>query len=169
MILKSKLAATLTLFALLTNMTVAQAPNVTLRGVDGSLFSVAENKGKVIVLSFGATWVPMTSKELPALQKLVNAHPRASFYWVSTNSAKAGEKNFAADADLQAFATRHGLKIPVLRDADRAAYRAFGLTSLPSMIVLDQAGNVKLKYEGFDPDQAEPFGAVGQAINELTR
>jgi peroxiredoxin len=169
MILKSKLAATLTLFALLTNAVVAQAPNVTLRGVDGSSFSLADNKGKVIVLSFGATWVPMTSKELPALQKLVSAHPKASFYWVSTNSAKAGEKNFAADADLQAFAAKYGLKIPVLRDADRAAYRAFGLTSLPSLIVIDQAGNVKLKHEGFDPDQADPFGDVSQALNQLTK
>jgi peroxiredoxin len=169
MILKSKLAPMLTIIALLANAVVAQAPNVTLRGVDGSSFSVAENKGKVIVLSFGATWVPMTSKELPALQKLVNAHPKASFYWVSTNAAKAGEKNFAADADLQAFATKYGLKIPVLRDADKAAYRAFGLTSLPSLIVIDQAGNIKLKHEGFDPDQAEPFGDVSQVINQLTK
>lgn len=169
MILKSKLAPMLTILALLANSVAAQAPNVNLRGVDGSSFSVAENKGKVIVLSFGATWVPMTSKELPALQKLVNAHPKASFYWVSTNAAKAGEKNFAADADLQAFAAKYGLKIPVLRDADKAAYRAFGLTSLPSLIVIDQAGNIKLKHEGFDPDQAEPFGDVSQAINQLTK
>lgn len=169
MILKSRIITTLTLFALLSNAAVPQAPNISLRGVDGSSFSVAENKGKVIVLSFGATWVPMTSKELPALQKLVSAHPKASFYWVSTNSTKAGEKNFAADADLQAFAAKYGLKIPVLRDADKAAYRAFGLTSLPSLIVIDQAGNVKLKHEGFDPDQADPFGDVGQAIHQLTK
>lgn len=169
MILKSRIVATLTLFVLLTTAIAAQAPNITLTGVDGSNFSLASNKGKVIVLSFGATWVPMTSKELPALQKLVSAHPKASFYWVSTNSAKAGEKNFAADADLQAFAAKNGLRIPVLRDADKAAYRALGLTSLPSLIVIDQAGNIKLKHEGFDPDQADPFGDVTQAINQLTK
>ncbi len=167
--LKSKVIVPLTLFALLFNTAIAQAPNVSLRAVDGSSFSLADNKGKVIVLSFGATWVPMTSKELPALQKLVSAHPKANFYWVSTNSAKTGEKNFAADADLQAFAAKCGLKIPVLRDADKAAYRAFGLTSLPSLLVIDQAGNVKLKHEGFDPDQADPFGDVSQAINQLTK
>ena len=169
MILKSKLVAAFTLFALITTAIAAQAPNVTLTGLDGSNFSLASNKGKVIVLSFGATWVPMTSKELPALQKLVSAHPKASFYWVSTNSAKTGEKNFAADADLQAFAAKNGLRIPVLRDADKAAYRAFGLTSLPSLIVIDQVGNIKLKHEGFDPDQPEPFGDVSQAINQLTK
>ncbi len=167
MILKSKIIAPLTLLALLLNSAIAQAPNISLRGVDGSSFSLADNKGKVIVLSFGATWVP--TKELPALQKLASAHAKASFYWVSTNSAKAGEKNYAADADLQAFAAKNGLKIPVLRDADRAAYRALGLTSLPSLIVIDQAGNVKLKHEGFDPDQADPFGDVTQAINQLTK
>ncbi|MFN7927582.1 MAG: TlpA disulfide reductase family protein [Blastocatellia bacterium] len=169
MILKSKLVTAFTLFALLTSAFAAQAPNVSLSGADGSSFSLASNKGKVVVLSFGATWVPMTAKELPALQKLVSAHPKASFYWVSTNAAKAGEKNFASDADLQAFAAKNGLRIPVLRDADKAAYKAFGLTSLPSLIVIDPAGNIKLKHEGFDPDQADPFGDVSQAITQLTK
>ena len=167
--LKSKLVIAFTLFALISSAIAAQAPNVTLTGVDGSNFSLASNKGKVVVLSFGATWVPMTAKELPALQKLVSAHPKASFYWVSTNAAKAGEKNFASDADLQAFAAKNGLRIPVLRDADKAAYKAFGLTSLPSLIVIDQVGNIKIKHEGFDPDQAEPFGDVSQAIAQLTK
>ncbi|HEX4946501.1 MAG TPA: TlpA disulfide reductase family protein [Blastocatellia bacterium] len=167
--MKTKLVATLTLLALLIQAAEAQAPSVSLRGADGSSFNLADHKGKIVVLSFGATWVPMTSKELPALQKLVSGHPKASFYWVSTNSAKAGEKNFASDADLQAFAAKNGLRIPVLRDADKAAYRAFGLTSLPSLVVIDQAGNVKLKHEGFDPDQADPFGDVSQAINQLTK
>ena len=169
MILKSKLIAALTLLALITNAIAAQAPNVSLTGLDGSSFSLASNKGKVIVLSFGATWVPMTAKELPALQKLVTVHPKASFYWVSTNAAKTGEKNFASDADLQAFAAKNGLKIPVLRDADKTAYKAFGLTSLPSLIVIDQAGNIKIKHEGFDPDQTDPFGDVSQAILQLTK
>ncbi|MBS1806937.1 MAG: TlpA family protein disulfide reductase [Acidobacteria bacterium] len=169
MILKSRIVAALTLFALITSAIAAQAPNVTLTGVDGGSFSLASQKGKVIVLSFGATWVPMTSKELPALQKLVTAHPKASFYWVSTNAAKAGEKNFASDADLQAFAAKNGLRIPVLRDADKAAYKAFGLTSLPSLIVIDQTGNIKIKHEGFDPDQADPFADVSQAIIQLTK
>ena len=167
--LKNTIAATFTLFALLVNAAVAQAPNVTLRGVDGSTFTIAENKGRVIVLSFGATWVPMTSKELPALQKLANAHPKATFYWVSTNAAKAGAQNAATDAELQAFAAKYGLKISILRDAEKAAYRAYGLTSLPSLVVLDATGKVELKHEGFDPDQADPFGDVGQAISKLTK
>jgi peroxiredoxin len=169
MIIKSKLATLLTLIALVTNVAIAQAPNITLRGVGGRNFSVADSKGKVVVLSFGATWVPMTSKELPALQKLASTHPQAVFYWVSTNADKAGAQNFASDADLQAFAAKNGLKIPILRDADKAGYRAFGLTSLPSLIVIDQAGNVKIKHEGFDPDQADPFSDVSLAIGQLIK
>jgi peroxiredoxin len=150
-----------------TALTIAVA--VTLKNLDGSAFTTAENKGKVIVLSFGATWVPMTTKELPALQKLANAHPKAAFYWVSTNTTKAGAQNYSADADLQAFAAKNGLKMPVLRDAEKAAYKAYGLTSLPCIVVIDKDGTVKLKQEGFDPDQAEPFGDVGQVINSLTK
>ncbi|HYE72470.1 MAG TPA: redoxin domain-containing protein, partial [Blastocatellia bacterium] len=94
------------LIALLAIAISAQAPQVTLRTLDGGSFNPASQRGKVIVLSFGATYVPMASKELPALQKLADRYSArgAEFYWVSVNSAKPGARYTATDAEIKDFA-----------------------------------------------------------------
>ncbi len=82
MIGRLKVSLALALFALLASTAVAQSPQVTLRSVDGQTFNLAASRGKVVVLSFGATWVPLTSRELPALQKLAERYAgrNVSFY-----------------------------------------------------------------------------------------
>jgi peroxiredoxin len=161
----------LALAAFATGAAVAQAPQVTLRTADGQAFALAENRGKVTVLSFGATWVPLTAKELPALQKLADRYAGrgVNFYWVSINSAKPGAKNYASDADLQAFAQRHSLRLPVLRDADQAAYRTFGVDALPTIVIIGRDGQVHRKHVGFDPNQADALAEVGRALDQLLK
>lgn len=167
---KNRLAVILALFALLVVTAVAQAPQVTLRTLDGGTFNPV-GQGKVVVLSFGATYVPLASKELPALQKLADRYAGrgVDFYWVSINSAKPGARNAATDAELRAFAQKAGLKIGVLRDADQAAYRAFGGDGLPTIVVIGRDGHAAFKRAGFDPDQPEPYGDVIRALDQLLK
>src|SRR5262245_58334544 len=97
-----------TLF-LITSATLAQG---SLRSADGRTVNLADAKGKIVVLSFGGTWLPMASKELPALQKLADRYATrgVQVYWVSINSDKQGARNFATDADLQAFAQKNNIR-----------------------------------------------------------
>jgi peroxiredoxin len=150
---------------------VANAQQVALQGTDGKTVTSAELKGKVTVLSFGATWVPLAAKELPALQKLADRYaPRGvQVYWVSVNSAKTGAKNFVTDADLDAFATKRGLKAKVLRDPEQAAYRSYAVDALPTIVILDKDGNVFRKLVGFDPDQGEAYAAVMKELDALLK
>lgn len=148
---------------------VGAQPALSLRAIDGRTVNLADERGSVVVLAFGATWTPLASRELPALQELADkyAGSGATFYWVSINSAKQGARNYASDADLQAFAVRHGLKVGVLRDPDQAAYRALGLTGLPGMVVIDKSGQIAHRHIGFDPRRAESFGDVDGVLNRL--
>jgi len=169
--LKTKSITALAIFLLFAVTALAQAPQVALRSTDGSTVNLAESKGKIVVLLFGATWAPMAPKELPALQKLADRYAgrSVSFYWVSINSAKAGAKNYATDAELQAFAQKHGLRLKVLRDPDQATYRAFGVDALPTTVILNREGQVHRKHVGFDPEQAEPFGEVIRSLDQLLK
>jgi peroxiredoxin len=123
------------------------------------------------VLSYGATWVPLAAKELPALQKLAERYAGrgVQVYLVSVNSAKPGAKNFIGDADLAAFAQQRGLRVPVLRDPEQAAYRAYGIDALPTIVILNRDGSVVRKHVGFDPDQGEAYGAVMRELDQLLR
>ncbi len=168
-ILKSTLA--LAVFAVVASAATIQAPPLTLHSVDGGAVNLADSRGKIVVLSFGATWVPLAAKELPALQKLAEryANRGVNFYWVSINSAKPGAKNYASDAELQAFAQKNGLRLMALRDPDQAAYRAFGVEALPTVIILDREGKVSRKHVGFDPEQVEAYSQVIRSLDQLLK
>ncbi len=168
---KLKLQIALLGLLLAANMAVASAQQITFQATDGKTVSAAELKGKLVVLSFGATWVPLAAKELPALQKLADRYaPRGvQVYWVSINSVKAGGKNFMTDADLAAFAEKRGFHAPVLRDPEQAVYRAFAVDALPTIVILGKDGKVAHKHVGFDPDQGEAYGAVMKELDQLLK
>ena len=132
---------------------------------------MADLKGKVVVMSFGGTWVPLTSKELPALQKLADRYATrpVQFYWVSINSAKQGARNYASDADLQAFAQKNSLRLPVLRDPEQALYKQLALDGLPTAVIFDQQGNVVRKHVGFGTEAGEAYGAIIRDLDQLLK
>lgn len=73
-------------------------------------------------------------------------------------------------AIAQAFADELGLRLPVLRDPNRDAFRGFGLDALPSIVILDREGRVFHKVVGFDPDhRARSHGTVIRSLNQLLR
>lgn len=148
---------------------MSQTPQVALRTTDSRNFNLAERRGMVTVLLFGATWVPMTNRELPAFQKLANLYAErdVDFYWVSLNSFKNGEKSYASDTDLQKFADELELRVPVLRDPDRNAFRALGLDVLPAVVVLDREGQVGCTVVGFGPNWTRTYGPVIRCLNQL--
>jgi peroxiredoxin len=149
----------------------AQNPQITLRTIDGRTVTSNDMRGKIVVMSFGGTWVPLASKELPALQKLADRYATrgVQVYWVSINNAKPGARNFASDADLQAFAQKHNLRVTVLRDPDQEAYRAFGLDAVPTVVVLDRQGKVARKHVGFGPEQGEAYSDIIRELEQLLK
>ena len=150
---------------------VAQDQSVAFRSVDGGEVRLADSKGKVVVMSFGGTWVPLASKELPALQRIADRYSSrgVQVYWVSINSAKPGARNYASDADLRAFAQKHNLRVTVLRDPDQAAYKAFALDAVPTVVVFDQKGKLARKHVGFGTDQGEAYGEIVREIEQLLK
>lgn len=150
---------------------MAQAPSVSLRTLDGETVNLADTGGKVVVLSFGATWVPLSGRELPAYQKLADRYAgrRIDFYWVSINPTKTGARQSVTDEQLKAFAAKYRLKLTVLRDPDKTAFSALGVENVPTVVILDATGNIHHKHEGFDPDQADGYGEVSQVLDKLLK
>ncbi len=142
-----------------------------LRSTDGGTVNLADAKGKIVVLSFGGTWLPMASKELPALQKLADRYATRSVqvYWVSINSDKQGARNYAADADLQAFGQKNNIRLTILRDPDQQAYKAFGLDAVPTIVILDRDGKLVRKHIGFGTEQGEGYAEVIRELDQLLK
>jgi len=170
-LLKIRLALTMIAVVVFAGWTVAQqAPQFSLRSTEGRTVSSSELRGKIVVLSFGSTTVPLTAKELVALQKQADRYsPRGvQFFWVSVNSDKAGARGYASDADLQAFTQKVNLRIPVLRDPEQQTYKAFGLDGLPTVVIISD-GKIALKHVGFGTDQGEGYSEIAKALDQLLK
>ena len=125
-----------------------------LRSVDGQTVTSNSLRGEVVVLAFGASWLPLSRAQLQGVRKLADEYANRSVvvYWVSTESADPKSKNYASDDQLRGFAQKYGLKVTVLRDPDGAISKKFGIDQLPSIVILDKEGNVSgAPIGGLDP------------------
>ncbi|MFN0109535.1 MAG: peroxiredoxin family protein [Blastocatellia bacterium] len=169
--LKTKVGLAIAMLIALAVAAMAQSvPQISLRSTDGRAVNLAALKGKVVVLSFGGTWVPLSPKELPALQKLADRFaPRgAQVFWVSINSDKPGGRTSATDDDLNAFLQKNNVRLSALRDPDQQVYKAFGLDALPTVVVISD-GRVVLKHVGFSSDQADGYSEIAKMLDQLLK
>ncbi len=159
------------LLAFATTEVTAQAAQKTLYSVDGQAVNLADHRGQVIVLTFNATWAPMTDKSLLVLQRIANLYEGRGvvFYWVSINGAHVGDKHYISDADLKAFAVENGLRLKTLRDPERTTFRAFGLDAIPSIVIIDRAGRVYQKHVGFDATPTQGYQFIIKPLNNLLK
>ncbi|HEY3040574.1 MAG TPA: TlpA disulfide reductase family protein [Pyrinomonadaceae bacterium] len=126
----------------------------TLRSTDGQTITSQSLRGEVVVLAFGASWLPLSKTQLQGIRKLADEYSDRGVvvYWVSTESEDPKSKNFASDEQLRAFAQKYGLKVTVLRDPDGAVSKKFGIDQLPSIVIIDKQGNASEPIGGLDPN-----------------
>src|SRR5262245_36839773 len=106
--------------------TQAQAPDFSLRAVDGPAVTSESLRGEVVVLAFGASWLPLTRNQMEGLKKLADQYASrgVAVYWISTESDQAKSKNFVSDDDLRDLGRKY--KVSVLRDPDGPISRRLG-------------------------------------------
>jgi len=124
----------------------AQTPRVdfSLRSTDGQTVTSESLRGEIVVLAFGASWLPLSRTQLQGVRKLADDYSSRGVvvYWVSTESDDSKSKNFASDQQLRSFSQKYGLKVTVLRDPDGVISKKFGVDQLPSIVILDKEGNM---------------------------
>lgn len=126
-----------------------------LRSIDGQTVTSDSLRGEVVVMAFGASWLPLSKTQLQGVRKLADDYSERGVvvYWVSTESEDSKSKNYASDDQLRGFSQKYGLKVTVLRDPDGAVSKRMGVDQLPSIIILDKQGNiVGAPIGGLDPN-----------------
>jgi peroxiredoxin len=138
------------LFAALLNawctIAVAQAKTppadatMKLQGLDGKVYDLAELRGSVVLVSFGATWCAPCSTELHALEELLAEFrgKAVKFFWVSVERPE--EIN---NAGLRQYAKERKLTFPVLRDTGKMVFFQFAdRVRLPMIVLLNKDGKI---------------------------
>lgn len=157
MVLNSKKRFLASLMTILTGYAALAQNRVdfSLKSTDGQTVTSDSLRGEVVVLAFGASWLPLSKAQLQGVRKLADEYSNRGVvvYWVSTESADPKSKNFASDEQLRSFAQKYGLKVTVLRDNDGVVSKKFGVDQLPSVVILDKEGNMSGgPIGGLDPN-----------------
>jgi len=140
-----------------------------MRSIDGQTITSESLRGEVVVLAFGASWLPLSKTQLQGIRKFADDYSNRGVvvYWVSTESENAKSKNYASDEQLRAFAQKYGLKVTVLRDPDGVISKKFGIDQLPSIVILDKQGNVAGgPIGGLDPN-GNLAGQLAQHLDKI--
>lgn len=144
-------------------VTVSSA-QTSLPSLSGGSVDVQAQKGKVVILAVGASWLPLSGKQAEFTNSLAKkyAGKNVSIYFVATDSANPKSKNYATDDQVRQWAATNRLTVTVLRDSDGASVmRKFAVDQLPAFIVLDKNGNQSGDaFGGIDPkyDVTVPIG-----------
>ena len=150
------MASLLSMSSLVFGQKGAAAPlEFSLRSIDGQTVTSQGLRGEVVVLAFGASWLPLSRTQLQGIRKFADEYSDrgVAVFWVSTESENQKSKNYASDEQLRTFSQKYGLKVTVLRDPDGVISKKFGIDQLPSIVILDKQGNqVDGPIKGIDPD-----------------
>jgi peroxiredoxin len=123
--------------------TTAAAPGFTLPDLNGKTVSLADFKGKVVVLDFWATWCPPCRMEIPDFVKLQTEYGSKGVQIVGIALDEPGK--------ARAFAQQNGMNYPVLLGTDEIAMRYGGIEGIPTTFIIDRNGKLANRLEGYRP------------------
>ncbi len=121
-------------------------PPIALKGVDGKTYDLAEMRGNVVLVSFGATWCAPCAEELRALEELKTEYKNqpVKFLWISLDPPKE-----VSDKQLRGYAKVNKMSFPVLRDPTKMTYAQFSTSvRLPLALLYDKEGVLVAKQVG---------------------
>jgi thiol-disulfide isomerase/thioredoxin len=108
-------------------------PNLQVPSLDGTVWSLAGEKGKPVLLNFWASWCEPCRSEIPSLELLATRHKTEQLQVIAVNYRET-------DPAVRRFIDTTALKLPVLCDSDGAAAKAFGVHTFPSTVAINRQG-----------------------------
>ena len=121
-----------------------EAPNFTVEMFDGSTVSLAELRGKVVLLNFWATWCPPCREELTHVQEeIIDRFAERPFVFLPVSRGDSREA-------VAAFREETGYEFPMGLDSTRTVYDRFASNYIPRNFLIDAKGKVVAATVGFD-------------------
>jgi thiol-disulfide isomerase/thioredoxin len=107
---------------------------------------LSDQRGKVVVLDFWASWCGPCRHSVPLLNKAAARFgDKVAVYGINSEQAGPGQLAFVA--------LHWGMDYPVLSDPALDVQMAYGVQAFPTVVVIDRQGNVRKVYQG-EPTEA---------------
>lgn len=145
------------------------APDFTLVDTQGKSHSLADFKGKTVVLEWTNPGCPFVVKHYGSgnMQALQKAYTAKGVVWLSICSSATGKQGHMSPDDWNKTLAKEGsAPTALLLDEDGKVGRLYGAKTTPHMFVIDNGGRVV--YEGaIDSIKSPNAGDIPKAANHV--
>jgi len=122
----------------------ARGPDFTLTNIDGKTHSLAEHRGKVVVLNFWATWCLPCREELPMLSKLAPRYGEKDVVFLAASLDDAQTRS-----KIPHFLQKKKITLAVFTGVTSEVLKEFQLGEIiPATLILDRDGTPVFRIEG---------------------
>jgi thiol-disulfide isomerase/thioredoxin len=135
------------------------APDFTLPSLDGPNLRLQEQRGRVVMINFWATWCGPCRVEMPHLARLFEKYRGSGFTVLAVNIDEDPHK-------AASLAKQLGMRFPVLLDTEKKVSRLYDLSTMPSSVLVDRDGRVRYITRGYRDGYEETYD---KQIRELLR
>lgn len=118
------------------------APAFSLKNLDGQTVSLADFKGKPVVLEWINPNCPFSRRHAEAKTMSTTAAKHPEAVWLGINSTAAGHADFVPAGKFKAYNAEHGIQYAVLYDTSGEVGHTYGAKTTPHMFVIDKNGVV---------------------------
>lgn len=131
-----------------------EAPDFTLKDLEGHTVSLSALRGRTVIIDFWATWCVPCKASFPAMTKFMQRHPEVVFLYIATQ-----EKPEGAVQRVKEYITRQGYPFHVLMDEPEQgdahkfkALTAYKPQGIPAKAIIDAQGRQRFLSIGFSSD-----------------
>jgi len=131
------------------------APDFEVTTTDGKKFKLSEQRAKVVLINFFATWCPPCKTEMPHLQQDVFAKIKSDRFAMI---ALGREHD---NATVARYKAERRLGFPMAGDPGRAVYSRYAEKGIPRTLIVDHDGRVVFETVGYsDPEFKEMVALI---------
>lgn len=147
------------------------APDFSIKGLDGKTVTLSSLKGKIVILDLWATWCGPCLASFPGMQKAVDAlkdNKDVCFYFVNTFEHLTPEKRLE---EIKKVIETKKVNFDILLDENTdTGYKVakqYGVTGIPTKVIIDKNGKIRSTLVGFNNNEAELVNELKAIVEKL--
>ena len=145
-----------------------KAPNFKVKITENEFFDLQQNKGKVIMLQFTASWCSVCIKEMPFIEKEIWKKHQNNDDFILIGLAKDTEKQNQRTEEIKLMINRTKVTYPIITDFNSEIFNLFAekKAGVTRNVIIDKNGNIAFLTRLFEKDE---FNEMKDVIDELLK
>ena len=140
----------------------AAAPDFSLPLRGGATVGLADLRGQVVMINFWASWCGPCRQEFPVLDGMYRKYRPLGFTLLAVNVESERK-------DAERFLAGTPVSFPIAWDADNQVSSAYGVSAMPTTLIIDRKGQVRWLHRAYKPgDENEYLDQIRALLKEST-